>query len=80
MFLRGKTSKRKHPRVESTTTGKANPLYERTYTLKAINTMISTSSYHLLINPRANDLLSLLSIQGVTYASRNQLPIQGLRY
>ena len=29
MFLRGKTSKRKHPRVESITTGKANPLYEK---------------------------------------------------
>ena len=28
MFLRGKTSKRKHPRVDTITTGKANPLYE----------------------------------------------------
>ena len=28
-FLHGKPPKRKHPRVESTTTGKANPLYEK---------------------------------------------------
>ena len=27
-FLRGKPLMRKHPRVESTTTGEANPLYE----------------------------------------------------
>ena len=48
-----------------------------TYTLKAINTMISTSSYHLLLNPRARDSLSLLSIQAVSYTSRKKLPIQG---
>ena len=35
---------------------------KRTYTLKAINTMISTSSYQILINPRASDLQSLLYI------------------
>ena len=28
-ILRGKPPKRKHPRVESTTTDKANPLYEK---------------------------------------------------
>ena len=50
---------------------------KRTYTLKAINTMISTSSYQILINPRASDSQSLLSIQDVSYTSREQLPIQG---
>ena len=50
---------------------------KKTYTLKAINTMISTSSYQNLINPRASDLQSLLSIQDVSYTSREQLPIQG---
>ena len=50
---------------------------KRTYTLKAINTMISTLSYHLLIYPQASDSLSLLSIQGMSYTSRKQLPIQG---
>ena len=39
--------------------------------------MISTSSYHLLINPRASDSQSLLSSQDVSYTSREQLPIQG---
>ena len=39
--------------------------------------MISTSSYQILINPRASDSQSLLSIQDVSYTSREQLPIQG---
>ena len=29
MFLCDKTLKRKHPRVDTTTTGKVNPLYEK---------------------------------------------------
>ena len=52
-------------------------LTKRTYRLKAINTMISTPSYQDLINPRASDSQSLLSIQDVSYTSREQLPIQG---
>ena len=52
---------------------------KKTYTLKAIKTMISTSSYHLLINPRASDSQSLLSIQDVSYTSKEQLPIQGFQ-
>ena len=39
--------------------------------------MISTLSYQLLINPRASEPLSLLPIQGVSYTSMKQLPIQG---
>ena len=38
--------------------------------------MISTSSYQILIYPRASEPLSLLPIQGVSYTSREQLPIQ----
>ena len=50
---------------------------KRTYSLKAINTMISTSSYQILNNPWASDSQSLLSIQDVSYTSREQLPILG---
>ena len=35
-FLRGKTSKREYPQVNTTTTGKAIHYMKRTYTLKAI--------------------------------------------
>ena len=52
-------------------------IWKRAYTLKAINTMVSTSSYHLLIYPRASEPLSLLPIQVMSYTSRKQLPIQG---
>ena len=38
--------------------------------------MISTSSYQILNNPRVSDSQSLLSIQDVSYTSREQLPIQ----
>ena len=41
--------------------------------------MISTPSYQLLINPRASDPLSLLTIQDVSYTSSEQLPIQSLQ-
>ena len=50
---------------------------KRTYKLKTINSMISISSYQILIYPRASESLSLLPIQGVSYTSRKQLPIQG---
>ena len=48
-----------------------------TYTLNAINTMIYNPSYQILIYPRASEPHSLLLIQGVSYTSRKQLPIQG---
>ena len=74
-FLRGKTSKRKHPRVDTTTTGKAIHYTKRTYTLK-LSTHDIRSSYHLLIYPRASEPPSLLPIRDVSYTSRKQLPIQ----
>ena len=77
MFLRGKTSKRKYPRVILQPPAKQIHYRKMTYTLKAINKMISTISYYLLIYPWASDPLSLLPIQGVFYTSRKQLPIQG---
>ena len=74
-FLRGKTSKRKHLRVDTTTTSKAIHYMKRIYTLK-LSTQDIRSSYHLLIYPRASEPLCLLSIQDVSYTSRKQLPIQ----
>ena len=74
-FLRGKTSKRKHPWVDTTTTGKAIYYMKRIYTLK-LSTQDIHSSYHLLIYPRASELPSLLPIRDVSYTSRKQLPIQ----
>ena len=75
MFLRGKTSKRKHPRVDTTTTGKAIHYTKRTYTLK-LSTHDIRSSYQLLIYPRASESPGLLPIRDVSYTSRKQLPIQ----
>ena len=56
---------------------KQSTIWKSTYTLKGINTMISTSSYHFLIYHRASEPLSLLLIQGMSYTFRKQLPIQG---
>ena len=56
---------------------KQSTIWKKTYTLKAINTIISTSSYYLLIYPRASEPLSLLPNQDVSYTSRKQLSIQG---
>ena len=75
VFLRGKTSKRKHPQVDTTTTGKAIHYMKRTYTLK-LSTHDIRSSYHLLIYPRASELPCLLPIRDVSYTSRKQLHIQ----
>ena len=74
-FLRGKTSKRKHTRVDTTTTGKAIHYMKMTYTLK-LSTYDIRSSYHLLVYPMASELPSLLPIQDVSYTSRKQLSIQ----
>ena len=63
-FLRGKTSKRKHPRVDTTTIGKAIHYMKKTYTLK-LSTHDIRSSYHLLIYPRASELPSLLDRKSV---------------
>ena len=49
---------------------------KRTYTLKTINSVISIPSYQILIYPQANESLSLLPIQGVSYTSRKQLLIK----
>ena len=48
---------------------------KRTYSLKTINSMISISSYQILIYPQASESQSLLPIQGVSYTSRKQLHI-----
>ena len=75
MFLRGKTSKRKHPRVDTTTTGKAIHYVKKDLHTQAITHDIR-SSYQLLIYPRASESPSLLPIRDVSYTSRKQLPIQ----
>ena len=52
-FLRGKTLKRKHQQVDTTTTGKAIHYMNKDLHTQSYQHMISTSSYQLLIYSRA---------------------------
>src|SRR4029077_15853436 len=63
-FLRGKTSMRKHPRVDTTTTGEAIHYVKKDLHTQAITHDIR-SSYQLLIYPRASESPSLLPIRDV---------------
>jgi len=66
---------RKHPRVDTTTTGEAIHYVKKDLHTQAITHDIR-SSYQLLIYPRASESPSLLPIRDVSYTSRKQLPIQ----
>ncbi|KAK1565160.1 hypothetical protein Q3G72_020122 [Acer saccharum] len=68
-------SPRKHPRVDTTTTGEAIHYVKKDLHTQAITHDIR-SSYQLLIYPRASESPSLLPIRDVSYTSRKQLPIQ----
>ena len=75
-FLRGKISKRKHPRVDTTTIYKAIHYMNKDLHTQSYQHMISTSSYQFLIYPRASEPQRLLPIQGVSYTSRQHHPNQ----
>ena len=66
---------RKHPRVDTTTTGEAIHYVKKDLHTQAITHDIR-SSYQLLIYPRASESPSLLPIRDVSYTFRKQLPIQ----